>query len=295
MITPQTEHPELAKIICVPRLYFKREDLHPYGSHKGRSIPVMIDVKIADKKKRALKQDTKYFAISSSGNAALAAVHYIQERNARGDSLSLSIFIGKNINPEKKQKLVSLIYDKKISLIETEHPLQSLTKSGVESLRQSTDPTALIGYETLARELSEIPDLRDVFVGTSTGTTAEALANFFIANKKNVAVHIVQPVGNAPIASEFDTEKRMSEISIADAIVDKVAHRKEALVNAIRKTGGAGWIVSNDEIRQAKKLLSDKACMEVSPNGALSLAGLSRAILKGRKFSGSVVCIITGK
>src|SRR3989344_7818631 len=185
MITPQTEHPELAKIICVPRLYFKREDLHPYGSHKGRSIPVMIDVKIADKKKRALKQDTKYFAISSSGNAALAAVHYIQERNARGDSLSLSIFIGKNINPEKKQKLVSLIYDKKISLIETERPLQSLTKSGVESLRQSTDPTALIGYETLARELSEIPDLRDVFVGTSTGTTAEALANFFIANKKN--------------------------------------------------------------------------------------------------------------
>ena len=29
-------------------LYFKREDLHPYGSHKGRSITVMIDIYIKE-------------------------------------------------------------------------------------------------------------------------------------------------------------------------------------------------------------------------------------------------------
>ena len=41
--TPLEAYPKLAKAIGVNELYFKREDLHPYGSHKGRSIPVMID------------------------------------------------------------------------------------------------------------------------------------------------------------------------------------------------------------------------------------------------------------
>ncbi len=39
MITPQEEYPELAKEIVVPRLFLKREDLHPLGSHKGRQSP----------------------------------------------------------------------------------------------------------------------------------------------------------------------------------------------------------------------------------------------------------------
>jgi len=42
-ITPLEHYPTLAKAIGVSDLYFKREDLHPYGSHKGRSIPVMIN------------------------------------------------------------------------------------------------------------------------------------------------------------------------------------------------------------------------------------------------------------
>lgn len=287
MITPQTEHPELAKAISVSHLYFKREDLHPYGSHKGRSIPMMIDIKAA--------KGIKHFAISSSGNAALAAALYVQEKNAAGDSLSLSIFIGEHINPDKKKNLLSLIRDERITITETERPLQALFKTKQASLRQSRDPLALLGYETLAKELIDIPDLKDVFIGTSSGTTGEALAEFFISNKKNIAVHIVQPVGNSPIAKEFDKEKRKEEVSIADAIVDKVAYRKEALLGALREIGGYGWVVSNDEIREAQKLLLEKTGIEASPNGALGLAGLMRAASKGAKFKGAVVCIITGK
>ncbi len=292
MITPQTENSELAKIIGVPRLYFKREDLHPYGSHKGRSIPVMIDEKVS--------QGKTHFAISSSGNAALAAVRYIQERNGqekntKGDRLSLSVFIGEHMDMEKKKKLLSEIHDDKITITETSRPLRALSKTDRASLRQSRDPMALIGYKTLAEELLEIPDLKDVFIGTSSGTTAQALTDYFMANKKNIAVHIVQPIGNSPIAREFDTEKRREEVSIADAIVDKVAHRKGMLADVIRKVNGAGWVVSNDEIRQAQKLLTDGTDIEVSSNGALGLAGLIRAVSKGIKFNGSIVCIITGK
>ena len=64
MITPHEEYPALASALGYKagkgaiRLYFKREDLHPYGSHKGRSIPVMMDYyrEIGDRS----------FAISSS-------------------------------------------------------------------------------------------------------------------------------------------------------------------------------------------------------------------------------------
>jgi threonine dehydratase len=65
MVTPLEQQKKLAEVIGFSDLYFKREDLHPYGSHKGRSIPVMIDHYVAS-------GDTT-FAISSSGNAALAA------------------------------------------------------------------------------------------------------------------------------------------------------------------------------------------------------------------------------
>ena len=66
MTTPLEQQAQLAEAIGISSLYFKREDLHPYGSHKGRSIPVMIEHYLAS-------GDTR-FAISSSGNAALAAV-----------------------------------------------------------------------------------------------------------------------------------------------------------------------------------------------------------------------------
>ena len=49
----------------------------------------------------------------------------------------------------------------------------------IKALRQSTDDLALIGYHALAEELLEISDISAVFIGTSSGTTAEALANYF--------------------------------------------------------------------------------------------------------------------
>ncbi|HVU06264.1 MAG TPA: PLP-dependent lyase/thiolase [Candidatus Paceibacterota bacterium] len=299
MKTPQTEAPEIAKELGLDRLYFKREDLHPYGSHKGRSIPVMIDLKIAEGKKD--------FAISSSGNAALAAVRHIQERNVNGDGLTLSILVGEKMNPAKRKALMDEIKDPAITIEETPRPLQALFRliqgGGKESLRQSTDDAALVGYTELAMEMDATPGLSAVFIGTSSGTTAEALAKHFIErwqkDDKDGAgpvpqVHIVQTSGNSPLAREFSAEESEPEISLADAIVDKAVNRKGAVVEAIKGTGGTGWIVSNADIARAIALLK-KEGIAATANGALGLAGLIRAINKGAHFRGSVVCIVTGK
>jgi threonine synthase len=290
MITPQVEAPETAKELGLPKLYFKREDLHPLGSHKGRSIPSMIDIKAA--------RGAKDFAISSSGNAAIAAARHIEKRNHAGDDLTLTIFTGEHMNEEKRRLLMEGIFDERIKIETSPRPLQSLFKlvtgNKAESLRQSTDDDALPGYKALADEIAGTPDLKAVFIGTSSGTAAQALADYFAERKKDVEIHVVQTSSVSPIASGFDRDEPPTEKSLADAIIDIVAHRKDKLAQAIENSKGSGWIATNDDIKEAQRLLR-KSGIETTPNGALGFAGLLRALKKGRTFNGPVVCIITGR
>ncbi len=325
MVTPHESYSELARALGLQiglqegsrkatefsSLFFKREDLHPYGSHKGRSIPIMIDEKV--------REGCRHFAISSSGNAALAAGLHVKKLNEKlkkresekkyskeNDKITLEILAGKNINSGKLQKLEKL-KDEHILLSLEDRPLQALfiktADPSIQSLRQSDSDTALTGYRALAEELSEIPNLKAVFMGTSSGTTAQALADYFIKNNSGVEIHIVQTSSCHPIADDFvensvSKESLVNEKSVADAIVDQSALRKVTLVSLIRKTGGSGWIISNEEIRAAqditKKNVAKNVGLAISPNSALSVAGLMQAIYTGRNWDGAVVCMICG-
>ncbi len=291
MLTLHEPQPELARALGLPTetpLFFKREDLHPYGSHKGRSIPLMINEKI--------KGGCRHFAISSSGNAALAAGLYIKELNEKGEKITLEILAGKSINPHKLKKLEAL-KDEYILLSLQDRPLQALFMKtldpNIQSLRQSDNDTALVGYKSLAEELAQIPDLKAVFIGTSSGTTAQALAE----SLTGVEVHIVQTSSCHPIADAFVDNDIHDEKSIADAIVDQTALRKETLVPLIKKSGGNGWIVSNEEIKAAMDIVkknTGKDPLSISPNSALSVAGLMQAIYTSKSWGGAVVCMICG-
>lgn len=319
-ITPHESYPQLALSIGVEDLYFKREDLHPLGSHKGRSIPHMIDY--------GLEKGMRSFAISSSGNAALAAALYVKElnKNLEGkgenkkeskDHIVLDVLVGMKINPKKRAKLDAL-KDKNIRVSAHERPLQMLFSKTQERpghpgeatshpLRQSNDDTALVGYTSLAEELLTIPNLRAVFVGTSSGTTAQALAAYFLnyassqkgRGKAPVEVHIVQTSSCHPLAEEFNEDSVSTggegEISIADAIVDHTALRKNKLIPIIERTDGSGWIVTNESISTAKELTKKHAGLVISPNSALSVAGLMNAVYTGRAWNGAVACLICGE
>src|SRR5581483_4180543 len=220
-----------------------------------------------------------------------------------GSDLSLSILVGGRINKDKLLALKNEIHDARITIDEAPRPLQALARiiksDGKTGLRQSTDDEALIGYKSLADEIVVTPDLEAVFIATSSGTTAQALANSFIEHSERTGarlpeIHIVQTTGISPIAQAFTAEESEPGTSLADAIIDKGAHRREALVEAIKKTKGSGWSVKNDDIREAQKLLRENG-IEATGNGALGLAGLIKALHSGKTFGGSVVVIITGK
>lgn len=291
MITPQTEEKFLAQALGIASIVLKREDLHPYGSHKGRSIPHMID--------HYAKAGREYFAISSSGNAALAAAIHIQKKIEQGKKMHLDIIVGQKIPHQKKVLLEKYCDGKNIILHSVLRPLQYLHElctqdDSIQNLRQSIDNTALTGYHSLASELETLPHLNALFMGISSGTTLEAIGDMFHANKKSIELHAVQTTSCHPISGSFD-ESVTSEQSIADAIVDITAHRKISVSHTIEISGGTGWIVTNSEIQKAQDMLKKYAQVEATPNGALGLAGLMKALSKGRRFDGVVACIITGK
>jgi len=300
MLTPLTQTKNLAnKIGLDVDLYFKREDLHPYASHKGRSIPLMIE--------KHHKDRWNNFVISSSGNAALAAIETVLKHNSNhGDDLiRLKIFVGKNINSSKFTVLSSkLKNDDNITIEQVENPKQKafkIDKAGeAKFLRQSTDDTALLGYYDLAKELSQIKNLSAVFIPTSSGTTAQGLYEGFQQLKLNLQIHIVQTKNCCPMVQEttvvgVQNSEPLQTPSCANAIVDKVAHRKEKILEIIKNSQGNGWVASNEEIEKSIQLVKETENVVISPNSALSIVGLQQALQQNWKFNGSVVCLITGK
>ncbi len=309
MTTPLEHYPDLAVALGVSDLYFKREDLHPYGSHKGRSIPVMIE-------KYRYEGDTR-FAVSSSGNAALAAAMYIQKINkeiAQQDStkplLDLDIFVGNHVDDHKYEKLLAYANDH-IRILKKERPLQALNQAmndGMRSLRQSTDDNALVGYNSLAEELAQsfsnkkpADGLSAIFVGTSSGTTAQALASYFLKSagassaKKIPQIHITQTSSCHPIADGLNSYDGPDELSDADAITDITAYRKNDIIPLIQKTGGSGWFATNEAIETARILVKKHTNLDISTNSALSVVGVMQAVYSGHKIEGAVVCLICGE
>jgi threonine dehydratase len=292
-MTPLEQYQELAKKIGKNQIYFKREDLHKYQSHKGRSIPVMI--------KHYYDQNKRKFAISSSGNAGLASALYTNDFNSKNsEKIELQIYVGNNVNKNKLQKLRQTedVSGGQIKVLIKERPLIALNQAleeGYTSLRQSTDDIALIGYDELASEICQTKDIGAIFIGTSSGTTAQALGQYVIDNKYPIQIHIVQTSSCHPIADQFENYDGPEEKSLADAIVAKTTERLPKLVEIIKKTNGYAWTATNQDIEIAKKIVVESTNLSISNNSALSIVGIMQANYRSWPITGKVICLICGE
>jgi threonine dehydratase len=237
------------------------------------------------------------FAITGSGNAALAAALHIKKLNETGkEPTELEIYTGNHISPAKLEKLQPLA-DDHVVIRAKERPLQALMQAvdeGFRSLRQSNDDEALVGYGSLAEELAGIKNAGAVFIGTSSGTTSQALADHFTKKKLPIQVHIVQTSSCHPLVDAFEAVEAPDERSTADAIVDQTALRKSKLIPLIKKTGGQGWCATNDDIAGALELVKKHTGLDISTNSALSVVGAMHAASMGYEIDGVVICMICG-
>lgn len=288
--TPCTHEPALAKALGLESLYIKHEYQNPSGSHKDRTIWQLIDY--------YKEQGIKKFVISSSGNAAISAAYYTRLHH----DILLDIFVSPNL-PKTKQKRLNLLIEgaDNINIQISKKAKADAFKLGSQKdyhfLRTSNDDIALQGYASLSIEICDqfaehhdpIADY-SFFVPTSSGTTLQGLYNGFVQEKVNPPLHIVQTTKVHPMAKFFDTNFSRSDSSLASAIVDTIAHRKDAVIAALEGSQGHGWVIDDSQLQRAKALLETNADVPaINWDNLLALAGLMKALNTGRDIRKAIL------
>lgn len=271
------------------KLFLKLETQNPTKSFKDRSLAFQISHYASKGKKKLI--------ISSSGNAAISAANYSIAAN-----IKLAIFVSIKTDKSKMGKLTKLCNKSNlISLVITDKPKSEAikyAKSGnYTNLRGSVDEYALEGFKTIAYELYEqVPAADAIFIPCSSGTSTVGIAfGYENLDEQLPALHICQTTRIHPMSSDYDKAYKESETSLAGAIVDRVAKRKKQVQEFINKSNGFGWVLADEEIEIALKLLKEKTDLEdLTSNGILSFAGLIKAIRR-KQYYENPVCIISGR
>jgi threonine synthase len=308
--TPLELNQKLATEVDCNNIFLKREDQNPSGSQKDRYISFALSAHLQDSSENNTEHN---FVISSSGNAAISAIRYFN--NKKDISSQLFIYISSKIETRKLHRIISELpklktsillresctYDK-VSIKFSETPLSDSIKFARSSdsilLRGSTDKYATQGFRTITKEIeSSLSEIDSIFIPCSSGTTVAGLYEGFAKigiSKENIPpIHIVQTSSVHPIAQKYDHTKIEDETSIAQAIVDRVAHRKTEIDRIVKDTNGSGWVISNIEIEHAQYLLK-KHNVECSNEGALTIAAIIKAKDAGLNIH-NPLCIITGR
>jgi len=262
-------------------LILKREDENPTGSLKDRGMAYLVS--------KLSSQGKMSFVLSSSGNAAISAVNYCQLVG-----MNLVIFVSPKIDKAKlgflKSKKASLIFSKK----PVSDSIRFSHKEGFTNLSPSRNLFGPEGYQTIAFELLLNQNLiDDIFIPVSSGVALIGVALGFSKFGFMPRIHVCQTTAVCPIASLYDKNFTRETNSLAGALVAKYIPLKSRVIEAVNKSGGSGWVISNREIENSQKYLVKKG-ITTSNEGAVALAGWMKAKRSGWQL-GKSVCLLTGK
>ncbi len=265
-------------LVKIDNFYLKREDQNPTGSAKDRAIPFQII---------NLKQHgfTKA-VISSTGNAAISAAHFCQQ-----NQIELTIFLSSKVN----QKKLSLLKKFSSEIILTPQPISEAFKYSKNNqtylLRQSTDPSALIGYQQISIEiLNDLPQITSIFIPVGSGTTLLGISQKL---PPTVKIFAIQSAANCRISKSFDKNFIQESRLITDALSAKFFPKKNDIISAIKKSNGSAFTIQNKDILLANEFLESKN-ITTSLEGALALAGYQKAINNKIEIGQFPVILLTG-
>ncbi len=271
----------LEKETGIPYIYAKREDKNPTGSSKDRSLAFLISY-LKSKK-------IENIVVPSSGNTAISAIAY-----SKLADINLDIFISDKLSKEKTKRLAKYIEknSKKISIHQSKKPLSDAFKYSKEKnitlLRGSKDKYAIEGFKTISKEIENIR-ADSIFIPVSSGTTLYGISKSL---SSNCQIHLVQTSKINTLSKFYDNDFIKEDNSLCDSIVARVTERKKKVIDVIKKSRGWGWTIQNEEIKKAQEQLI-KNDIFTSPEGALTVAGLKKALKKGYKFN-RVILLFTG-
>jgi len=249
-------------LIKSENIYLKREDLNITGSAKDRAIVFQIE--------NLKKQGFKSAVISSTGNAAISALHFCKLNN-----IDLTVFLSQKINQKKLEEIKKLTKNIKFSLKPISDAFKFSQKNNAYYLRQSTDPSALIGYQEIGKELiQELPQITSIFIPVGSGTTLLGISQTLTPSVK---IYAIKPENTI----------------LTDALTVKYQPLKNKIISAVKNSKGSDLIVQNEDILEAQKELESKQ-IKTSSEGAMAFAGLKKAIENQLEIGSYPVVLLTG-
>lgn len=265
-------------LVKLDNFYLKREDKNVTGSAKDRSLPLQID--------NLKKNGSTKAVISSTGNAAISAAYYCQQKK-----VELTIFLSPKISPQKLSLLKQFPSEIILSLKPISDAIKFSKLNQAYLLRQSTDPVSLIGYQQIAQEIiTQLPQTTSIFVPIGSGTTLIGISQ---KTPLNIPIFGAQSAANCSVSKLFDTDFKKEFRLITDALSAKFLPQKKLLIDSINKSNGFVFTIQNDAIVLASHYLESKNII-TSLEGALSLAAYQKALKNNYPVGDFPVILLTG-
>jgi threonine synthase len=247
----------MTPISTIAEVSFKLESTNPSGSAKDRALPLQID--------RLKSLGFTEAVISSSGNAAISAAHFCQL-----EKIPLTIFLPSHVNPHKLKLIKSFKFPIVLSPQPNSQAFRFSKTKGAYYLRQSTDPSARIGYSQIGTEInSQYPQATSLIIPVGSGSTLLGISDTLLPTIKLIAA---QPASSAPICSHFDSNFDPETFTVTDALSVKMLPLKSVIIDVL-SSRGRGVVVQNDLTQQAVTWLKDND-LNASAETALCLAAL---------------------
>lgn len=288
-------------------LFLKMEQLNPTGSFKDRFAAVETAV---------MKQaGINTFIATSSGNTGSALAAYSAKYQIRcllfvneitpDGKLEQMLAYGAEIFRVKDfgitKDLSAPIFDRLQALAE-----QSGSRLVISAFRYS--PQGMQGVKTIAYEILEqfegvAPS--QIFVPVGGGGLLSGIWQGFLDLKERKIIdrfpriNAVQPELNDTVVTALTENRRVAREVQTTTTISGLAVQVDIdatlALNAVRNSGGSGYLVTDDDIRDAKEKLGCCEGIYVEPAGAASVAGYLKAVSKGHiDENENVVCIATG-
>lgn len=282
--TPLLTAPRLAAANGLKQVYIKDESGEPTGSFKARGLAVAVS--------KAIELGVKEFVIPTAGNAGGALSAYAARAGKRAH-----IFMPKDAP-------VSNIVEVEITggdlhlvdgLISDAGRLahQAAEKYGWFDVSTLKEPYRLEGKKTMGLELAEAFhwDLPDVIVYPTGGGTGligmwkafQELEELGWIGSMRPKMVSVQSAGCAPIVKAFDAGNMNVDVwpnaeTIAAGLRVPKPFADRLILRVIYESQGFAVAVSDQEIVDAQKQLGTLEGIFAAPEGAATLAGISKLV-----------------
>ena len=288
--TPLVRSAFLESECGLDELWFKLESCNPTGSFKDRGMVVATA--------KAVEDGATAIMCASTGNTSASAAAY-----AARSGLEAIILVPKgNIAMGKMAQAVAFgarIVELNGNFDDALTAARAITAKYPIALVNSVNPYRIEGQKTAAYEicesLGEAPDILAIPVGNAGNITAYWKGFCECAESGRSTLHPkmwgFQAAGAAPVVSG---ERVTSPQTIATAIRIGNPASWEGANRARDESEGLVEAVTDAEILEAYRLLSEQEGLFVEPASAASVAGLLKRARNGNIHGGRAVAILTG-